>query len=39
MVLLLTSLVDMTKLVVGDYFWVDENRLYLFFIGGSMDKG
>ena len=36
---LLTSLVYRTKLVLGDFVWMDRNRWYFIFTGGSMEKG
>ena len=36
---LLTRPVDRTKPVLGDFFWMDRNRQYFVFTGGSMDKG
>ena len=36
---LLTNLVDRTKPVFGAFVWMDWNRRYFIFTGGSMDKG
>ena len=36
---LLTRLVDRTKPVLSALFWMDRNRRYFIFTGGSTDKG
>ena len=36
---LLTRLVDITKPVLGAFVWMDQNRRYCIFNGGSMEKG
>ena len=36
---LLTRTVDRTKTVLGDFFWMDQNRQYFIFTGRSMEKG
>ena len=35
---LLTRLVDRKNLVLGTFVWVDRNRRYFIFTGGSMEK-
>ena len=35
---LLTRQVDRTKLVLGPFFWMDQNRRYFIFTGGYMEK-
>ena len=36
---LLTRMVDRKKTVLGDFFWMDQNRQYFIFTGRSMEKG
>ena len=36
---LLTRLVDRTKPVLSEFVWMDRNRWYFIFTGGSMEKG
>ena len=36
---LLTSPVNRTNPVLGDFIWMDRNRRYFLFTGGLMEKG